>query len=222
MRQSLEIPKSALEAELNRAMQWRYATKQFDRNKRIAPSTFGSLLNLLRLTPSSLGLQPWKFLVIENPALRQELRLHSWDQPQVTDASHFIVLCSLKRLDDELVKRYLGLVRKEWRLNEDSGQSMQNLYRDFLSEMSAAQTREWMGQQVYIALGNLITSAALLGIDTCPIEAFNKPIYNELLQTDRMNAEARVAVALGYRHNTDLYANHERVRFPEREIVFVR
>lgn len=217
----LEIPKSALEAEVQKAMQWRYATQQFDRSRKIPSHTFDMLLETMRLTPSSLGLQPWKFIVVNNMNVRRELRDHSWDQPQVTEASHFVVLCSYKKLDDSLMNKHLEQLRLEWGLNRDDLQSMNNLYRSFLADKSPVEMREWMGQQVYIVLGNVLAAAALCGIDACPMEAFNKEAYKEILGTDRMGVEPRVAVALGYRVESDIYAKHDKVRFPQRDIIHV-
>lgn len=221
MRQTLEIPKSALEAEVQKAMLWRYATQQFDKRKNIPESTFDMLLETMRLTPSSLGLQPWKFIIVDNMDVRGELRDHSWDQPQVTDASHYIVLCSYKRLTDSLLDKHLEQLRLEWGLNPDDLQSMHNLYRSFLADKSPSEMREWMGQQVYIVLGNIITAAALCGIDACPLEAFNKDAYKEILGTDKMDVEPRVAIALGYRVESDIYGQHEKVRFPMRDVIKV-
>ena len=201
-------------------LKWRYATKKFDATKRIDPATWSALEEALVLSPSSYGLQPWKFLVVTDPALKTKLRAVSWNQAQVEDCSHHVVF---------LVKKDLGLPEIEHyvdRVAEVRGVSRESLagYRGYmvsdLAEGPRAKTiNEWAARQVYIALGNFMTAAAVLGVDTCPMEGLVPAKYDEILGLEDSGWATLCACPAGYRAADDKYADAPKVRFPWEEVI---
>lgn len=201
-------------------LKWRYATKKFDATKRIDPATWSALEEALVLSPSSYGLQPWKFLVVTDPALKARLRPASWNQAQVEDCSHHVVF---------LVKKDLGLPEIEHyvdRIAEVRGVSRESLagYRGYmvsdLAEGPRAKTiNEWAARQVYIALGNFMTAAAVLGVDTCPMEGLVPAKYDEILGLEDSGWATLCACPAGYRAADDKYADAPKVRFPREELI---
>ena len=207
-------------AQLLESLNWRYATKQFDASKKIPAATWQALEEALVLSPSSYGLQPWQFFVVTNPDLRAKLRPHSWNQSQITDASHLVVFAIPEKVDIPYMEKYLA------RIAEVRGVTLESLafYRDMMmSDVIAgprqAWVREWAARQLYIALGNFMTSAALLGIDTCPLEGLDPREYDAILDLPAKGYNTVVACAAGYRADTDKYATLPKVRFEKSDLI---
>ncbi len=201
-------------------LNWRYATKQFDPSKSIASEIWTALEDALVLTPSSYGLQPWKFLIVTNPELKEQLKPFSWNQSQVTDCSHYVVFAIRKHLTAEDVDRFIV------RTAEVRGSSVDTLagYRnvivsDLVEGARSFSINEWSTRQTYIALGNFMTSAALLGVDTCPMEGIERVDYDRLLGLSAKGFTTVVACAAGYRSEADKYASLPKVRFPKSEVL---
>lgn len=210
------IPRELLIAQLK----WRYATKQFDPQHKISPQDWTALEESLVLTPSSFGLQPWKFVVVTDPATRQELVPVSWGQRQVADASHLVVFTLKKNLGEQDIEVYLK------RIVEVRGIPLASLasYREMMvgsliKDQDAAARNNWAANQVYIALGNFLTSAALLGIDACPMEGIEPAKYDEILGFDQKGLSTVVVATAGYRAASDRCAALKKVRFPKEEVV---
>jgi nitroreductase len=206
--------------QLLSALNWRYATKVFDAAKKIPADAWKTLEQSLVLTPTSYGLQPYKFLVISNPAKRAELLPHSWNQKQVVDASHFVVFTARTEMTaadvDKLIKRTTDL-RK---LPADA----LNAYRgmmigDVVNGPRGKTAHEWAARQTYIALGNLMTCAAVLGVDACPMEGLVPTEYDKVLNLNGSGYATVVACALGYRAASDKYASLAKVRYEAKEII---
>lgn len=199
-------------------LRWRYATKQFDAAKKIPADVWTALEDALVLTPSSFGLQPWRFLVISNPELRQKLRVASWNQSQVTDASHLIVFAVHKENTPEHVDRHISAIASATGQPADAPR-LAGLKRVILDFSGSVSNKEWNSRQAYIALGNFMTSAALLGIDTCPLEGIEPAKYDEILGLSELGLATAVACAAGYRAETDKYAATPKVRFAKEEVI---
>jgi nitroreductase len=201
-------------------LKWRYATKKFDAAKKIHPSLWSALEEALVLTPSSYGLQPYRFVVIADPELRRKLRAVSWDQPQVTDASHFVVFARKLAMTDADVERFVGLIAET---RGSARGSLQGYYDmmvgDLVKGPRSAWIEEWTARQTYIALGNLLTSAALLGVDACPMEGLDPAKYDEILGLTAKGYGTTNVCALGYRADDDKYAQAKKVRFPNNELI---
>jgi nitroreductase len=206
--------------QLLAALQWRYATKVFDPARKIPAEVWQALERALVLTPSSYGLQPYRFLIVNSPARRAELLPHSWNQKQVVDASHLVVFAARTKITgadvDKLIAR-TSLVRKI------PAESL-NFYRDMMlgDLVNGPRSKivyEWSARQTYIALGNLLTCAAVLGVDACPMEGFVPIEYDRVLGLSGSDYATVVVCALGYRAGGDKYAGLPKVRYETRELV---
>jgi len=205
------------------ALQWRYATKQFDPERIIPAHHWSTLEQALVLTPSSYGLQPWKFLVVQDPALRQELRPHSWNQSQITDCSHLVVLLGQRTIKAEDSERLINATAAARGVEASSLDGYRKMIQIDLIDGPRSQIIErWSSNQVYIALGNLMTAAALLSIDTCAIEGFSPPDYDRILGLETSDYRSCVVCALGYRSLEDKYASLAKVRYPASELIAYR
>jgi nitroreductase len=206
--------------QLLERLNWRYATKQFDPNRKISAADWATLEETLTLSPSSGGLQPWKFIVVTDPAMRARLLPASYGQPQISAASHLVVFASKNNFNEADVDahiRHTAAVR---------GVPVETLapYRDMLvggivKAQDEAARNAWARNQAYIALGNLLTSAALLGIDACPMEGFDRAQYDEILGLKAMGYSSGVIATLGYRSSADKYSDALKVRFPREQVV---
>jgi nitroreductase len=202
----------------NAALRWRYATKSFDPSKKIPQDVLDGLLECLRLTASSFGLQLWKFLIISNPEIRANLLAPSYSQSQVVDASHLIVFCRPKSFDPTMIETFVNQTAST------RNQSVESLapfkeYMDKATQNPSFPTEKWMDNQLYIALGNLLSACALAGVDSCPMEGFSKPKYDEVLGLENDNLTAVVACPIGYRLESDKYASLAKVRYPLEKVV---
>lgn len=201
------VDRKTKKQEILDAIQFRHATKKFDASKKISDEDFAFILETGRLSPSSFGLEPWRFLIVQNPELREKLRNVSWGaQGQLPTASHFVVILARKnmRSDSDYVVNHLKTVRK---MPDDVLEGFSVRYKDFQeSDFHLDSERamfDWSCRQTYIALGNMMTSAALIGIDSCPIEGFNHDTVTKVLKDEGLleNGEWGVSVmaAFGYR-----------------------
>jgi len=209
------INQTHLLAQLN----WRYATKQFDPEREISASDWAVLEEALSLTPSSGGLQPWKFIVVTDPAVRAKLLPAAYGQAQIKDASHLVVFAAKNNFSEADVDAHLKHTA------ELRGVPVESLatYRAMLvggivKSMDETARNAWARNQAYIALGNLLTSAALLGLDACPMEGFDRAQFDEILGLKAKGLSSAVIAAVGYRSATDKYAGAPKVRFPREEL----
>ena len=201
-------------------LNWRYATKKFDPTKKIPDSAWQALEQSLVLAPSSFGLQPWKFWVIRNSELRQQLLEHSWNQSQVVDASHFVVLGIKKDIDRDNVERYIQRMAEVRGISVDDLAGFANMVKGYITEPpNNINIDEWAARQTYIALAFFLNSAAMLGIDTCAMEGFNPTKYDEILGLSAKGYSAVVLCAAGYRADDDKYATLAKVRYPTEDVI---
>lgn len=204
--------------ELLKAMEWRYATKKFDVSRPIPEETWAVLKKALVLSPSSLGLQLWRFYDVVSPGLRAQLREVSWGQAQVTDAAHYIVFTARRNFTDaDMEKHLIHLCELRGIPRSDMDGYAQKI-KGMLSARTQEQIEGWMGHQVYIALGVLMTAAAVLGVDACPLEGFDPVAYDRILGLESSPYRAMCALALGYRSD-DSYALAAKARFDEGDVI---
>jgi nitroreductase len=202
------------------ALQWRYATKKFDPSRKIPAETWAALERALVLAPSSFGIQPWRFIVVTDPATREKLSAASWGQRQPLDCSHFVVFAGRKGYDARDLEHFIE------RTAEVRGVTKESLkaYSDIIAG-SAEKARQggyldaWLARQVYIALGQFMASAALLGVDTCPMEGIDPAGYDKILGLAGLGYTALCAGAAGYRAADDKYASAPKVRFRAEEVI---
>ncbi|HLD03003.1 MAG TPA: NAD(P)H-dependent oxidoreductase [Candidatus Nanoarchaeia archaeon] len=206
-------------SSLNKDLEWRYATKKFNPDKKVSEEDFSDLLESLRLSASSYGLQPWKFIAIEDSELRKTLRKHAWDQPQVTDASSFIVLCAKDDVTPEYIKEYIRDIAKTRDIKEEALKGYEDMMLGSFSKKDPHARIEWAKKQVYIALGTLLAACAHKRIDACPMEGFDHEKFNEILDLKKQGLTATVCCAIGYRADDDANAKMKKVRFSMDKIV---
>ena len=201
------------------ALRWRYATKQFNPARTIPEDVWQAIEESLVLTPSSFGMQPWKFLQIVNPEIRSRLRAHSWDQTQTTDSSHFLVLTAKTNITEQDIDAWLEFLAKARNIPAATLAPLRSVMAGFIASRDNAARRAWTSRQCYIALGQLMTSAALLGIDTCPLEGIDPAAYDQVLGLEGSGYTTIVACSLGYRADEDKYAQAPKVRYPRESII---
>ncbi len=201
-------------------LNWRYATKQFDATRKISSEDWTSLEEALRLSPSSIGLQPWKFLVINDPELRAKLQPASYGQTQIVDASHLVVFTTRFNLGEADVDAHVAKVAEvRGTTVEDLAPLKAMAMGGIVSGKTDDERRDWAFNQTYIALGNLLTSAALLGIDACPMEGFSRDEYDRILGLTEQGLGSAVVATLGYRSSEDKYGTAPKVRFDRDEVI---
>jgi nitroreductase len=209
--------------QLLEALQWRYATKAFDPARKIAPGLWTALEESLVLAPSSFGIQPWKFQVITDLALRERLVPVSWGQTQPKDCSHFVVFTVKKGLGEPEVDRYMARTAEVRGSTVDALAPFKKVIMGSLGKAAADGTLDtWQTHQLYIALGQFMAAAALLGVDTCPMEGLDPAKYDEVLGLAGTGYATVVACAAGYRSAADRYAATPKVRFHAVDVIVHR
>jgi len=216
---SREEIKQSRKDEILSQLNWRYAVKKYDPTKKLSDEDWAFLEEAMTLAPSSMGLQPYKFVVITDDEIKARLRPAAFGQSQITDASHIVVFAYKKTYGDDDAEHFIE------RIAEVRGQSRDSL-RDYEQNIKASTKRAseggyletWNSRQAYIALGFLLETAALLGIDATPMEGFDAEQFNEILGLTDHSAVA--VAALGYRdEENDWLANLRKVRLPRHELV---
>ena len=208
------------EATLLESLNWRYATKAFDPVRKIPNGDWSTLEKSLILTASSFGLQPWKFVVVTNPDVKKALVPASWGQPQLADCSHVVVFAVKTDMDEKYVTENMELTAQLRGIPVESLDVFKNVILRFVKNPPFGLTvKDWITRQAYIALGNLLTSAALLGVDACPMEGFDPIEYDRILDLSSHGLRSVVTCTLGYRSPMDKYAGLAKVRFPASEMV---
>ncbi|MBI3550997.1 MAG: nitroreductase family protein [Elusimicrobia bacterium] len=196
----------------------RYATKRFDPDRKIPGGLWDALEEALVLSQSSYGLQPWRFFVVDDPALRARLRPVSWNQAQITDADRLVVFAARKDLGAHDVERYIARIAHVRKVPASSLDGFKQMMLGSLSK-SKAELQAWSARQVYIALGNFLAAAAALGVDACPMEGFDAAKYDEILGLSEKGYTAVVLAAAGYRAGDDHAAALPKVRFERADVV---
>ena len=201
------------------ALKWRYATKVFDNSKKIESSLWNAIEESLLLTPSSFGLQPWKFIVVTDDAVKQSLVEHSWNQTQVADCSHLVVLAARAPIQDSEVLEFIKSTADARSIAVEDLDMYRDMMLGFLSRMDDEGRTSWAKNQVYVALGQLMASAAALGVDACPMEGIIPAEYDKILGLKEQGYTTTLACPLGYRSSEDKYAELAKVRYTADQLV---
>lgn len=201
------------------SLEWRYAVKKFDANKTLTQDKIETLKKAFNLTATSYGLQPLKLLVIKNKEVQKELVSHSWNQAQVLDASHVLVICIPTNFTSKEVAAYFKLVKNI----RETPDAVINPFKEFLTAEIEKKSKEellaWNKNQAYLALGNLLTVCAVENIDACPMEGFMPEKYDEVLKLNEQNLTATLVLPVGYRAKDDYMAALKKVRKNVEDIV---
>jgi nitroreductase len=209
------INSTQLLAQLN----WRYATKQFDPARKISATDWATLEEALLLTASSGGLQPWKFIVVTDPVVRAKLLPASYGQAQIADASHLVVFAAKNNFSEVDVDAHLEHVAEVRGAPVEALATLRGmLVGGIVKALDESARNAWARNQAYIALGNFLTSAALLGIDACPMEGFDRAQYDAILGLSAKGFSSAVIATVGYRLPSDKYAAAPKVRFPKEQV----
>ncbi|CAH0336162.1 Putative NAD(P)H nitroreductase YfkO [Flavobacterium sp. CECT 9288] len=191
---------------------WRYATKKFDASKKITAEDLATLKEAIRLTASSYGLQPYKIIIVENPELRAQLQPAAYGQAQVVDASHLIVFANELNFGAEGIDNFARTMSETREIPLESIQGYVDYMKGNIVGLPEESRNLWSAKQTYIALGNLLNSAAELKIDATPMEGFIPAQVNEILGLDKLGLNATLLATIGYRHEEDATQHYKKVR----------
>ena len=206
--------------QLTDALQWRYATKSFDPAHKISAETWAALEKSLVLSPSSFGLQPYKFLIITSAAVREKLLPATWGQRQVVDCSHYVVFTARTAMAAEQIDALIARIAAVRGIPAESLKGYREMMIGSVVNGSISKIiPEWATRQAYIAIGNLMTSAAVIGVDACPIEGFEPEKYDDILNLKGSGFASVVCCALGHRAANDKHAALAKVRLPDEELI---
>ncbi|ARK31200.1 NAD(P)H-dependent oxidoreductase [Halalkalibacter krulwichiae] len=203
------MEKGNVKKQILDAFHFRHATKQFDSTKKISDEDFQFILETARLSPSSIGIEPWKFIVVQNQEFREELKEIAWGAAgQLPTASHFVIILARTskdvRFDSNYITNHLRTVKG---FPEEVIKEIPNRYRNFQEKFGLLDDErsifDWSCKQTYIALANMMTAAAHIGIDSCPIEGFDYQLVHNLLEEKGLleddHFDVSMMVAFGYR-----------------------
>ena len=185
--------------EIIQAMNWRFATQAFDSTKKVADEDLKTILEAARLAPSSFGIEAWRFLVIENPEIRAKIRAAAWDQAKVTEASHLIVIARRTDVRENIVNELIARTAQTQGVPEDALSGFRQMVGGAVETRDTAQLDTWVRSQAYIALGVMVETASLLGIDNGPMEGFDPAKVDEILGLKEKQLTSTSLLALGYR-----------------------
>ena len=205
--------------DIIKALNWRYATKTFNKDKKLSEEQVAKLLEAARLSPSSFGIQPWKFVVVTNPEIRAKLRAAAYNQAQITDASHLVVFTVVNDVNEAFVDKFIASTAKTRGLPVDALKGYGDMIKGSIKAKSPAEIKNWAIHQVYIPLGIVLESAALDGIDACPMEGFDPQKFDEILGLDKLGVHSVALAALGYRASDEEVKQYGKARFSKEEVV---
>jgi len=200
-------------------LRWRYAVKAFDPVRKVDPLTWNAIEQSMVLAPSSYGLQPWKFVIVTSPEIKSKLPGISWNQNQPQDCSHMVVMAVRKSMDENYIDRYVESIASTRSVPVENLKGYRSMMVGTVQKMDADGLRVWNTRQVYIALGQLMAAAAMLGVDTCPMEGIDSKAYDNVLGLVDSPFSAVVGCAVGYRDVSDKSAFAKKVRFPTEDVV---
>ena len=194
--------------------EWRYATKKFDPTKKVSPKHLEFIKRAIQLSVSSYGLQLYKVLIIEDKHTLKQLRSASWDQSQITDASHLFVFCNYTDAVPEAIDSYIQQTAETRNIELKELKGYADFMKTKVAEKSEVEQFNWTKNQTYIALANLLSACAELKIDACPMEGFESERYNDILGLTEKGLNASVIAPIGYRNNNDQTQYLQKVRRP--------
>ena len=199
-------------------LNWRYATKKYNPDRKISDEDLNILKEAVRLSVSSMGLQPYKVLIITDPEVREKLKPAANNQNAITDASHLFVFANEVNVGQKQIDAYADNIIKTRGIAKENIAPFVNSMKNFIEAQDEINKNFWTSKQAYLAMNSLIIAAAMLKIDATPMEGFNKAEFNKILGLDQMGLNAAVIGAVGYRHEEDHFQHMKKVRKPENEL----
>ena len=200
-------------------LEWRYATKKFDATKKLSKNKLNILKNAFNLTATSFGLQTISLVILEDKAIRATLVEHSYNQNQVLEASHLLVICIQNNIKKTDVNSYYKNIKTIRNTPDNILEPYRKDLEEMMSNMSVKQRQQWSKNQAYIALGNLMTICAIENIDACPMEGFISKKYDSILKLNDKGLKSVLLLPVGYRAKDDMFSTFKKVRKPIKETI---
>ncbi|MEA3417817.1 MAG: NAD(P)H-dependent oxidoreductase [Campylobacterota bacterium] len=200
--------------ELTGSLYFRHACKLFDEERKIPSEDLHFILDAGRLSPSSFGMEPWHFIVVQNQGLKEKIRPACWNQPQITTCSDLLIITA--KVDTPARKEYYEKMFTRREMPQDMLEKYLSVYQQFIDGLHSVYG--WSARQCYIAAANIMSYAAMIGVDSCPIEGFEKDKLEEVLELNTTKEQVALVVALGYRVNEQ----SEKIRLSFDEVVTFR
>lgn len=201
-----------------KSLEWRYATKKFDASKELSEDQLNLLLDSIQLTASSYGLQPYEVFIVEDKEIRTKLSDAAWNQPQILDANYVLVFAANTNVDETYLEKYMQNTAATRNISLEALSGFSDMIKNTVLTFPQEQKVEWAKRQAYIALGNLLSTAAVHKIDACPMEGFDPAQFNEILDLPSKNLDATVIATIGFRAEDDQMKDAKKVRKPKNEL----
>ena len=205
------------EKQIIEALEWRYATKKFNPEKKVSKDLVQTVLKAASLTATSLGIQPYQIMVVRDGLER--LKSATFNQENIQTCSHLLVICHRTDVDDNYVSDYVRYMEEVRDQEAFSLEKYAASSKSFVSSLGDNRKNAWLAHQAYIVMGNLLTVCALLKIDSCPMEGFNAKLVDEILELESQQLRSVLILPIGYRADDDKYARLAKVRKPLSETV---
>ncbi len=200
---------------LKENLQTRFATKKFDSSKKVSEDKIQRILEAGNLSASSIGIQPYKFIMVKNEDKRKELGKHSFGQPQPTEASHLLVIATRTNIDQDYLSNYIEFCEKEKGLPAGTLNEFKQMCSGFISTFDTKEKLDnWTSKQAYLAMGTLLIACAEEGVDSVPMEGFVPQMYDEILGLEEKNLKSVLILPIGYAAEDDKYKSLNKVRRP--------
>ncbi|WP_016778745.1 NAD(P)H-dependent oxidoreductase [Anaerophaga thermohalophila] len=198
--------------ELLNKLQWRYATKRFDKNRKLNSEQVNNLLQAANLAPSSFGLQPFAIVMVDDEKIKEKLSPAGFNQPQITEASHLFIFAVRTDLSDKDVDEFVERIVKTRDIVKEDIADYEKTMKSSINKRTPEQRFNWAARQAYISLGFLLSAAAMQDIDACPMEGFSNERFDEILGLKEKGFSSVAMAAAGYRSPDDAYQQNRKVR----------
>lgn len=200
------------------SLNWRYAVKKYDSERRVSDVDLQTIKEAVRLSVSSMGLQPYKVFIVESQDVRKKLKPAAYNQNGITKASHVFVFASEINVGDKHIDKYIDNIVKTREVTKESVAPFAEMMHSFLADRDDANKKFWAAKQAYLAMSSLITAAAVLKVDATPMEGFDKEKFDEILGLEAQGLTTAVVATIGYRHKEDTFQHLKKVRKSENEL----
>jgi len=207
-------------SDLLNKLRWRYATKKMDAAKAVPQEKVERVLEAIRLTATSSGLQPYEVIVVTNPTLREQIKEHAWNQAQVTDCSHLLVFAAWDDYTPERINKMFDLVNEERGFKNEGWENYRQMLLATYPPRGPEINYEHAARQAYIGLGSALIAAAYEEVDSTPMEGFDPAKVDEILKLRERGLRSVILLPLGYRAaEGDWLVNLKKVRRPRAEFI---
>ena len=204
-------------SNLLESLNWRYAVKKYDATKKISSADLAILKEATKLSVSSMGLQPFKVIIVENPELRAKLAPAGYNQSGITEASQLFVFAVENNVGSKQIESYMENISETRGIPVESLKAFSDMIDGFIAGLDEEGRNNWSKKQAYLALSTLINTAASLKIDATPMEGFNPQQFDEILGLNELGLTTAVIAAVGYRHEEDATQHYKKVRKSDKE-----